>query len=356
MSDAQRTFAFHVEGPLSAQHTVPATVLVQILENAQRAFELIGLQVEGKTVKSRARLSKSSVGKFQLICKIPVHGCYAVPVLVGSDTTDLFSADEAEAAISIFERLLGALCVRDTKLVTETVPDSAIRNRLLESVKAMLPHSGASWHLDFYNSYDRRFATLTDGYAPFIDELVIAPEIREEAQTVTGILSNVNFTERKLTIIYPVTNNREMDCFYPEELEDLLFENRRGLLQVTGRMILDDSGIPKSIIDVSDIQELDLSPFLLSAVKFGKIQVQAIEPLNLIPFLDDSKQLLCITAPDLGIDVFAENRRKLSQELDEQVAMLWIEYARASDDELDDPALRLKKSLLRTFREVSNAA
>lgn len=355
MDTANRTFAFHVEGPLAAHHTVPAPVLVQILENAQRAFDLIGLHVEGKTVKSRARLPKSSVEKFQLICKIPVHGCYAVPMLVGSDASDLFSTADSEAATLIFKRLLTALADRDAKCINNALPDSAIRNRVLESVKGMLPQSGSSWHLDFHDGNDKRFARLTDGYAPFIDELVIPPDVREESQTVTGTLSSVNFTERKLTIIYPVTN-REMDCFYPEELEDLLFENRRGLLQVTGRMVLDDSGVPKKITDVSDIRELDLSPFLVTSVTYGELELDANQSLSLVPYLDQSKQLICIDYPQLGIDLFAETRRKLSLELDEQIAMLWLEYARATDDELDEPASKLKIALLRTFHEVKDAA
>jgi len=354
MTDVDRMFSFHVEGTLATKHSLPASVLVQILQNAQRAFELIGIQVEGKTVKSRARLPKSSVGKFQLICQIPVHGCYALPVYVGGEAADLLFPEQAERATSIFKNLLSALMSRNSSDISAALPDGAIRNRVLESIKGMLPQIGANWYLDFYDGHDTRFSSLNGDHAPFIDELVVPPEIREASQTVTGTLSRVDFSARKLTIIYPVTNNREMDCFYPEELEDLLFENRRGLLQVTGSMILDDSGVPKSIIDVSDIREVDLSPYTFSAVSHDSISLKAVQAIELQPFLDETKQLICLVDVDLGIDVYAETRHKLSQELDEQIAMLWREYVLVDDDVLDELALNLKKKLQISFVEVKD--
>lgn len=71
--------------------------------------------------------------------------------------------------------------------------------------------------------------------------------------------------------------------------------------------------------------------------------------------MDDTKQLLYVTHPELGIDVFATNRESLLVELQEQLAMLWHEYALASDDELDAPARQLKQALLAKFARVHHA-
>ena len=45
----QTSFSLHIEGGIQNGEAVPATVLAQILGNAQRAFELIGTHVEGRT-------------------------------------------------------------------------------------------------------------------------------------------------------------------------------------------------------------------------------------------------------------------------------------------------------------------
>ena len=91
-------------------------------------------------------------------------------------------------------------------------------------------------------------------------------------RVVTGQLTNINFTNRIVTIIYPPTK-REMECVYDDAVDELLIENRRGLIQVTGRVVLDDAGAPKKIIDVNDIRELDLSPLAVDTVKVGDLTV-----------------------------------------------------------------------------------
>ena len=35
-----------------------------------------------------------------------------------------------------------------------------------------------------------------------------------------------------------------MECVYDDAIEDLLIENRRDLIQVTGLIVLDDAGAP----------------------------------------------------------------------------------------------------------------
>ena len=53
------SFSFHIEGINSDAHSAPAVVLVQILENAQRAFELIGIHAEGREIKACARFTSN---------------------------------------------------------------------------------------------------------------------------------------------------------------------------------------------------------------------------------------------------------------------------------------------------------
>ena len=60
-----------------------------------------------------------------------------------------------------------------------------------------------------------------------------------------------------------------MECVYDDAIEDLLIENRRDLIQVTGLIVLDDAGAPKMITHVNDIRELDLSPLTVDTVKVG---------------------------------------------------------------------------------------
>jgi hypothetical protein len=347
------SFSFHIEGGVADSHAVPATVLVQILENAQRAFELIGVHVEGRGIKERARVSYATSQRFQLVCKLPELGSYAMPIKIGG-TGELFSADLASKAFDIFRGVMEKVSARSSADLTTVLPDNRILRRVLEAVKGMAPRAGAQWKLSLHDAQEMAFATFDIETIPFVEATLVPVEQREAARVVTGELKSIDFTERKVTIIYPPTN-KELACIYEDAVEDLLYEKRRDLIQVTGRVLLDDQGEPNQIIDVTDIRDLDLSALVLDTVRHAGLMLKAVPVLAIEPVLDETKQLLCIEQADLGIDVFATTREALLAELQEQLWMLWQEYAKATDDELHAPARALKYALLSRFNEVTHA-
>jgi hypothetical protein len=154
-----------------------------------------------------------------------------------------------------------------------------------------------------------------------------------------------------LTIIYS-PRNRSLECFYKEEIEPMLFENRRDLIQVTGRVVVDEENHPKKIVDVEAIRELDLSPFVLREVEVPGLRIKFRKPLVVEPRLSESQQLICLEHEPLGIDVFAPTRAEVFEELKEQLVMLWREYAEEEDAALSEPARRLKEVLLREWEAV----
>lgn len=348
------SFSFHIESGEPQGNVVPASVLVQILQNAQQAFELIGVHVEGRSINQRARVPASTSQRFQLICQLPEPGCYALPVLVGG-STELFDPELAEKAFGIFQNLMSRVSSRDAGGLAEVLPDERIRRRVLESVKGMAPRAGARWTLNLHDASDAAFASFDVDTIPFVQNTLVPAEQREAARVVTGDLTSINFVEHKLTIIYPPTS-KELVCVYDESLEDLLYERRRDLIQVTGRVVLDEQGSPKQIIDVTDIRDVDLSPLEVSSVRAAAFTLRIEPAMSFVPVLDDSKQLLCAENEELGVSVFATTREALLAELHEHLAMLWLEYAQAADALLDAPALVLKRTLLARVAEVVHAA
>ena len=348
------SFSFHIESGEPQGNVVPAAVLVQILQNAQQAFELIGVHVEGRSINQRARVSEATSQRFQLICQLPESGCFSMPVTVGGNS-ELFVPELADKAFGIFRGLMTLVSNRNPNGLAEILPDERVRRRVLESVKGMAPRADAKWTLDLRDSSDTEFASFDVQTIPFVQETLVPAEQREVERVVTGDLKNIDFIEHKLTLIYPPTN-KELVCIYDEELEDLLYARRRDVIQVTGRVLLDEQGSPKQIIDVTDIRDLDLSPLEVSTVRHATLSLKLSPPLSLQPTLDESKQLQCIENAELDINVFAPTRDALLTELNEHLAMLWTEYAQAADAELDAPARKLKQTLLARMSEVTHAA
>lgn len=104
------------------------------------------------------------------------------------------------------------------------------------------------------------------------------------------------------------------------------------------------------------MRDLDLSPLEIHTVRHGLVVLKAVPALSLEPGMDETRQLLCVEHSGLALDVFAPTREALPAELNEQIAMLWAEYALADDNELDAVARQLKQALLATFTEVRDAA
>lgn len=350
--DGKTSFSLHIEGGIQSGDAVPAAVLAQILSNSQRAFELIGTHVEGRTIRERARISAATRSRFQLVCRLPEPGCYAIPVELGGK--DLL-AEHITAALETFSQMIKGITRRDTAGIIAALPDQGLRHRVLEAIRGMSPRADDKWSLKLWDAADVEFGELNTESEAIIREAIVPIEEREASQVVTGQLTNINFTHRVVTIFYLPTK-REMECVYDDAVEELLIENRRGLIQVTGLVVLDDAGAPKKIIDVNDIRDLDLSPLAVDTVKVGNRTLKARQSITLEPATDETQQLICVSDAALGIDAFARTREALVGELNEQIGMLWQEYALADDDTLDGEAIKMKQALLAAFSEVADGA
>lgn len=128
-----------------------------------------------------------------------------------------------------------------------------------------------------------------------------------------------------------------------KEAKGLTPEKQRRLLQLV-------KGMGKR--EENDLQEIVLSEVRLDSRRVLRLK----KPLVLAPMLNDSSDLLVLEYAPLDIRVFATNRDQLSEELVEQVRMLWIEYAEAEPAELTAPAAELRQALLRGAEVVTNGA
>ena len=123
------SFSFHIESGEPQGDVVPASVLVQILQNAQQAFELIGVHVEGRSINQRARVSAAVSQRFQLVCQLPQPGCYALPVTVGS-VSDRFAQEQADKAFHVFHELMERVSNRTSDGLEQILPDERVRRRV----------------------------------------------------------------------------------------------------------------------------------------------------------------------------------------------------------------------------------
>jgi hypothetical protein len=160
----------------------------------------------------------------------------------------------------------------------------------------------------------------------------------------------MEFDERRIVLQYPPTGT-ELNCYYNDDLEVELFENRRELLQVTGNVTYaEDRETPQKLADVDNIQFLDLSDFVIDSFFVDEREILLATPLVLTPALTESCQFMTLENADLGIDVLAQTRDELLEELLGELAMLW-EQSQMPDAELGETFQKQKKNLLAVIKE-----
>jgi hypothetical protein len=346
-------FEFRIVWPEPEVHSVPASVLAGILASAQNVIHLLALKVEGHEVRERARIPSDIEQKYALHCQLPKSGSYSLPATLGElENGQLMMDERIVETASLFRRCSGMLARRDRDTFRQLLPDRQLRSRVAEAFRGMVPKPGDDWKLQTRHQSDvvGEFDQTT---SPFLSEIRqhCSPEPTALTMTVTGRLNEINFVRHQLSIIHPVTN-KILECSYADEcIEQMLYENRRDMIQVTGSVILDDNGLPKEIADVQEIRDVDLSPFVTHEFSSAGRILKFVSPLSLAPVLDETNQYLCLQNDRLGIDVFAATRERLLMELQEQIAVLWEEFAMAADETLSPAALDIKQNLRAAIQE-----
>lgn len=350
-SNRENTLQFRFSRPGEETPAVPASVLIQTLEGAQRAIWLIALADENKDVKSRARIPADIEQRYQLKCEVPKTGSYLLPTFVESVQPKLATMDQVARVLNKFEFVAEALNRGSREDVVAQLPDSAIRRRVIDAFQQLAPKPGSGWRLDL--AKNGKQVRLDDTWQSSIRRMYTLTEAEPDRETINGELIEINFADRQITII-PVGSNRRLQITYPEDLEDVLLENRRSLIQVTGRLLRGEDEEVKKMFDLESIGPLDLSPLEITEVEHKGVRLRLRKPLHLQPKLGvENPHFVTIEEARLGLDAFAGTVSELVDEVAESLVFGWRNYASADEKDLSPKAIELKHSLRAAMYEVA---
>lgn len=333
---------------------VPALILVRVLGGLQQIVYLLAATQEDVTINQRFRLSSDIQQRYTLRCQVPQAGSYAIPITLKPNTgSQLSFLTEHQKILDDVRQFLLSLSDSGLGNINKYFPDRSFRNLALREVRKFLPKADENWSLGF-SVVGKKEVFVTNKSISFIDEYLTQDTLEDEIMTITGELVKIDFEKRTISLKY-LANHREIECIYLEELENSLIENRRQMIQITGKFTVDKNGNLSKLTDVSRIEPLDLSYIRLQEVSFDSKKLIFNTPLVLQPQLDEeSKQLLMVEDSNIGLDVFAYTREELIHEINDQVMMMWEEYAQADPNLLASDARQLKEKLLNAIKEVKN--
>lgn len=341
-----------LSGPDIEDNSVSADVLIRVLKGVQETVYVLGAANEGQPLQGRFRLSADLRQRYQLRCGVQREGSYAIPFTLGGPFVQLpLFPDKAPVTDQLYDLVRAVFDGVDHQLVV-VLPDSRLRNLALRKFESALPRPGEHWRFGL-SSRSNDEVVIDSQRARTIDQMIQIAEEPDTVMTVTGELIRIDFSQYKLFLRYPPTK-RELECTYLPEIEDVLIDNRRDYIQVTGTYTLDQDGNPTSLTDVTRIEQIDLSQMVFDLVSFGDRALRLSPPLVIHPTLDEeTKQLYMAVDKDLDLCAFAHSRESLVDEINEQLLFLWQTYAREDPDRLTEGAQRLRETLRMRMREVA---
>ena len=351
----QRRFQLHFEGPATRTHTLPASALVQALQQFQRIVHLLAMAKEGREVRLRARVTHEIERRFPLVCGVPANGGYTVPVVLGDSSQMLFSSLVIDPVADTVRNVLCAANDADQAKIAELIPDRGYRAGVLACFGAMQP---PQWSQISVSVEDHRSQKLLDGsVARARIEALRARPVRPLASPpsyVAGTLIEMKFQDRRLRLQL-LGSNRSLDATYSDDFEPVLLQHPRELIQVHGNVVFGEDGTPTSISDVDEILEVDDSTIEVRSLEIDNRTIRATMPLNFLVTFDQDSKTYEATGP-FDIEVDAETRRELEAQLDAELTMLWREYALADPITLTVAAQKLREALLAAFQDSIDAA
>jgi len=342
-----------LQGGEADRHQVRADDLVSVLAAMQRIAYLFAKADSGQAVGERVKPGRAERTAYALNCGVPQPGSYAVPMNSGdARQAGLALPDDVENLLARVQQVIDAVARNSAAMLYELLP-AELGKRALREVAKMLPHQREGISVSLWSRGHAAPAVIDWRASRFIKTQLEGDAANDAVMTVTGELLRIDFSARQVTILYPPTR-REIVCTYVEELEDSILDSRKDPFQVTGRFVLDEEGMPIRLTDVTRVEPVDLSPIIITGLESPSLSMR--RPLELLPTLDeDGQQYLCVSDERIHLNVFAQTRDALFDEVKEQLAMLWREFAGADDDSLDVEARAVKLALNELMEEKVDA-
>lgn len=344
----QFSFHFEKDEDIARLHEVPAAVLTPALRGIQRIVHLIAMHEEQHEIRAPARVSQDISQRFSVMCQVPIKGSFGIPASIGSLRPDMFDDISTAAVADKFRKVMEAISSGAGQLFRSLVPDPEYRRQILKAAKGASPDPRKGYRFGVHDPNGQRIFDAHDALPHIKEILRQTAELVETASVVTGKFIRMDFEARKLKIEHPETK-RILDCFYQDDVESLLLNNPRELIQVVGNVELNTDGIPVRITDVQNILEVDLSPIIVDTIPIEQGSLVARQAIQLSPYLSETKQFYQAEHEELSISLIAFTRDELIDALNDVIAAHWVNYAQENDNALTKGAKELKDRFNEAF-------
>ena len=326
----ERSLWISIDGE-ETREGVPLRLLSAIFSGVQETVYHIAMAESGREMRTRARVPEGIHMQYQLTRVAEHNSVYTVEVAFPplEQAVLPFCQGDRSAVLDKYDSLLSALSRSEDGTISELIPDTAWRKRILRSAGGYCPKKGDQWYITMGRERNVASTTLSPVTGDYIDSILFEPGF--EDMTLNGELVRVHLDENKLGICYQPTKS-VLDCTYDPELEDLVVENLKRIVHVTGTVQLDENACPDKIVKVTGIRPLDLRPLVLKSVEGPDGTLVFKQARSIAPSYEDEQ--VVFEVPDLHIIASGNTREDAVEQLFSDLVWVWKEYVLSPNEEL----------------------
>lgn len=331
--------------PVKALNGAPADAIIATLTAIQRMVYIIGMRAEGRVLSERLKPSIKVKRDYAVVCRAPQAGSHIQPFSIESDTGQVTSA-----ALSAREKLLGALKAFDSdseSAAEKAIPSARERWFLARAASGLLPAEDSQLDITIRSGPRGPFTFRAARARRLLKSYEVAPPPPIDEESVAGKLRAIDYGQTILTIKPGTDPAFRLD--YPLPLEGWLQANVRKRLRFTGRPKLNPRGDISSFSEIYSVSELEPNIDAIDTFDCDGVKVTTAKSLSLPVTVLWPERLFTFIDTKLGIDVVVQDVNELRDSVLSELNFVWLHYALANDEDLDEDAQQVKRNLLQRF-------
>ncbi len=260
--------------------------------------------------------------------------------------------DLGERSLRSMNETLGALEKRDQAKIQELYPDSGQRSRVLKSLVRLLPEEDAEYELlvTSLGVANTLRPNLRETWERAITEPTELPDL--VARTLTGTLYLIEVVTGKHQVGI-IVRNRNIPCYYSPEDEPVIRDLIPGsLVEVKGRVTLNDMGDVQQVEEIIDITMVQpIVPLTWTRIDYGNSRFLLTEQIQIQQDFRNGVWV-CEFEP-LGILGYGSSRHEAVVSFRRDFAACWHDIAEEEDDKLTLDAQELKEKFRNLVKDVA---
>ncbi|WP_438316140.1 hypothetical protein [Sporosarcina sp. FA9] len=331
-----------LEGDDFEKGRIPVAVLNKVLKAAQATIFTIGeyKSSDGSSSRERGPFPRKVQESYTLELVATSKGSFVMDL----DLPQGVSPEIQKSTFQIFHEVIQHISDEETKKIIKLIPDQRTMNRVLKSIKEMLPRQDD--YKVFVKGNSKGFtAPVSTKQLKSVDRMLSKP--KEEVRELIGKIVELKIHGDSYVGIY--NGSRVIRCI-SLEIENEIFQSIGKEVLIKGEAVLTNANEIQELVSIDEVTIADPGKWLINEFHYHQKQYEMMDGFYVE--LDYVDGYWTIEHEELGLYISEPTLREVLSACYLGLSYLWEEYAVSPDEELTIDAIELKKCVIRYIERV----